>query len=311
MCKIITSSKNMDVISIKDFSKKKIENFLVESEKMFEYLKNNKVPKVMQDKILGTLFFEPSTRTRLSFTSAMYKLGGQVLGFGSTESSSISKGENLNDTIKVVENYCDIFTIRHPDEGAARYVADITDKPVINCGDGGNQHPTQTILDLYSIQKLKGKIEGLNIALLGDLKHARVMKSLASALCMFKANLRLISPVGLEMGQNTLNDLKKFNTDIIETNNIKEGLKNVDVIYVCRIQKERFDDVYDAQRLQREFRLKLNHLSHVNKDLIILHALPKLTEISPEIDNTSYAKYFEQVYYGIPVRMAILNMVVE
>jgi aspartate carbamoyltransferase catalytic subunit len=300
-----------DLISIKDLNKENIEEILRKSKEMEDILNNNKSLDILKGKILATLFFEPSTRTKLSFTSAMQRLGGNVIGFEATESLSVAKGENLTDTIKTVEKYSDIIVIRHPKEGTARYVAEISPKPVINAGDGSNQHPSQTLLDIYSINKLKGRIEDLNITLLGDLKHARVMKPLAYALAMFKANLTFVSPPGLEFSKELTNELKeRFNSNTIQTNDIYSGIRNADVVYACRIQKERFADQYEAEKLQKSFKITPELLKNVKEDMIILHALPKVGELDLSIDNTKHAKYFEQAFYGIPVRMAILSMVI-
>ncbi len=304
------SFKGKDVISIRDFSKEEIEEILKEAEKMEAALAKNVRLNYLEGKILANLFFEPSTRTRLSFASAMQKLGGSVIGFEDVTTTSIAKGESLIDTVKTVEKYCDLIVIRHPREGSARLAAEISEKPVINAGDGANQHPTQTILDLYTIKKLKGRIKGLNVALVGDLKYGRVMKSLAYGLAMFEASLTLVSPVGLELPEETIKEIvEKFDAEIIQTDNVISGLKNADVIYVCRIQKERFEDAYEAEKVQKSFRITLQMLEKTKEDAIILHALPKTVEIEPSIDKTKKAKYFDQVYYGIPVRMAIINLV--
>ncbi|MEM5834421.1 MAG: aspartate carbamoyltransferase [Candidatus Aenigmatarchaeota archaeon] len=302
--------KGKDIISIRDLEKREIEKILEEAERMESLLAEKGCLDLLKGKILANLFFEPSTRTRLSFASAMQKLGGSVIGFESIEGTSIAKGETLIDTIRTVEKYCNVMVIRHPKEGAARLAAEISEKPVINAGDGANQHPTQTLLDLYTIKKLKGRIEGLNVALVGDLKHGRVMKSLAYALAMFKVSLTLVSPIGLEFPEEFIMEiLKKFDADIIQTDNIISGIKNADVIYVCRIQKERFEDVYEAEKIQKSFKITPRILEKTKEDVVILHALPKTSEIEPSIDKTKKAKYFEQVYYGIPVRMAVLNLV--
>lgn len=304
--------KGRDVISIRDFNKEEIEKILDEAEKMEVALTKNTTLELLKGKILASLFFEPSTRTRLSFASAMQKLGGSVIGFDNVEGTSIAKGESLIDTIRTAEKYCDLIVIRHPKEGSARLAAEISDKPVINAGDGANQHPTQTLLDLYTIKKLKGRIKGLNVALVGDLKYGRVMKSLAYGLAMFKAKLTLVSPLGLELPEQTTKEIiEKFDAEIIQTDNILSGLKNADVIYVCRIQKERFEDVYEAEKLQKSFKITSQMLEKTKEDVIILHALPKTGEIEPSIDKTKKAKYFEQAYYGIPVRMAIINLVCQ
>jgi aspartate carbamoyltransferase catalytic subunit len=299
-----------DLISIKDMSKSEIEEVLSRAEEMEDALKRNETIEIMKGKILGLIFFEPSTRTKMSLTTAMYKLGGNAIGFEAVESSSVAKGENLTDTVRTFEKYSDVIAIRHPKEGTARYAAEISSKPVINAGDGSNQHPTQTLLDLYSIRRLKGKIEGLNITLLGDLKHARVMKPLAYALAMFNANLTFVSPMGLEFGSEFVEELKeKFNAKIMQTNDIYAGVRKADVLYVCRIQKERFADPYEAEKLQKSFKLTPEIIEQANDGMIILHALPKTVELDPKIDESKHAKYFEQMAFGIPIRMAILSMV--
>jgi aspartate carbamoyltransferase catalytic subunit len=304
------SLKGRDIISIRDLKKDEIELILKTAEKMEPYARGEKACKLMEGKILGTLFFEPSTRTRLSFTAAMQRLGGEVMGFSGAGITSVAKGESLTDTIKTVERYCDLIVIRHPMEGAARLAAEASSKPVINGGDGANQHPTQTLLDLYTIKKMKGKIRELNVTLLGDLKYARTMRSLACALAMFGANLTLVSPRGLEMSEDILSEIeKKFNMKPEQTNDIDAGVGNADVIYICRIQKERFEDKLEAERLQKAFRITPEILSQCKDEVAILHPLPKITEIDPRVDDMKCAKYFDQTFYGVPVRMAILSLV--
>lgn len=296
-----------DIISIRDMIKEDIELVLKKAEEMEQKSKSDS----MRGKILSSLFFEPSTRTRLSFSSAMHNLGGSVIGFESTEGTSIAKGETLADTIRMAEAYSDLIVIRHPKEGAARLAADISSKPVINAGDGANQHPTQTLLDLCAIKKFAGRIENVNVTLLGDLKYGRVMKSLFYALSMFGANINLSSPKGLEMPQSIVEEAKqKFGADIIQSNDIIDGIKDADVVYACRIQKERFADPYEAEKMQKKFRLTQDILEKAKNDVIVLHALPKVTEIEPSIDNTKYAKYFEQAALGVPVRMALISLLI-
>jgi aspartate carbamoyltransferase catalytic subunit len=304
------SLKGKNIISIRDLKKEEIEHILKTAKKMESYARGEKKSNIMGGKILGTLFFEPSTRTRLSFTSAMQRLGGKVMGFSGTGITSIAKGESLTDTIKTVERYCDMIVMRHFIEGAARLAGEASSKPIINAGDGGNQHPTQTLLDLYTIKKMKGKIKGLNVALLGDLKYSRTMRSLACALAMFDANIILISPEGLEMSDDILAEIKlKYNKVPKQTNDIEKGLKDAEVIYICRIQKERFEDKYEAEKLQKAFRITPEILKVCKKDIAILHPLPKVTEIDPRVDHMKCAKYFDQTFYGVPVRMAILGLV--
>jgi len=300
-----------DIISIRDLSKRDIDAILEKSEEMNELLVRGKVLETMKGKIMSTLFFEPSTRTRLSFSSAMQRLGGTVIDLGELKASSLAKGENLADTIKMAEKYSDVIVIRHPKEGSARFSAEISEKPVINGGDGANQHPTQTLIDLFSIKKFKEKIEGLNVALLGDLKHARVIKSLAYGLGLFKVNLTLISPVGLEFEKEIIDELEeKFGIEITQTNDIYAGIKNADVLYASRIQKERFADPYEAEKMQNAYKITLDILEQGKENLIVMHALPRVDEIDYEVDKTKFAKYFEEAGFGVPVRMAIISLVV-
>jgi len=291
-----------DIISIRDLEKKEIELILkLASEKEAEMKKEPK----KGGKVLATLFFEPSTRTKLSFQSAALRSGMEYIDF-LTETSSVKKGETFVDTIKTVCGYADILVIRHPKEGSAKLAAVVSDKPVINGGDGGNQHPTQTLIDLYTMKKEKGKIAGLNVSMVGDLKHARTMHSLLYALAMFGANITLIAPKGLEMDKEHIEEVrKKFNAKI----SVKSELDIVgaDVLYVCRIQAERFADPYEAKRVQEQFMITSENLKGSKPDLIILHPLPKINEIAPEIDNSKQARYFEQAHNGVPVRMAIID----
>jgi len=304
------SLKGKDIISIRDLKKEDIELILDAAEKMEPYAKGEKTSKLMESKILGTLFFEPSTRTRLSFTSAMQRMDGQVMGFSGTGITSISKGENLTDTIRTVQRYCDMIVIRHPLEGSARLAAEVSSKPVINAGDGGNQHPTQTLLDLYTIKKVKGKVKGLDVVLLGDLKYARTMRSLSFALAMFDANLTFVSPKGLEMSKDILIEIENnFGKKPVQTNDMDAGLKKADVIYICRIQKERFEDKFEAEKMQKAFRITPEILGKCKDEVAILHPLPKITEIDPRVDEMKCAKYFDQTFYGVPVRMALLGLI--
>jgi aspartate carbamoyltransferase catalytic subunit len=301
-----------DLISIRDLSKKDVESIIEKSEEMNKQIEAKKIKETMKGKILANMFFEPSTRTIMSFSAAMQKLGGSVIGFEEIEKTSMVKGESFIDTVKIMEKYADVLVIRHPKEGSARYAANASTKPVINAGDGANQHPTQTLLDLFTIKKLKGNIQDLNITLLGDLKYARTMHSLAYALAMMDANITLVSPFGLEMEKNFVNEIKeKFTPRIIQTNDIHAGVRKADILYVCRIQKERFLDAYEAEKLQKEFMISPELLEESKEDMIILHPLPKVSEIDPRVDDSEKAKYFMQAYYGIPVRMALINWVFE
>ena len=298
----------MDLISIRDIDKKVLEEILeLASKKEKEGLKLNEVKKT--NRVLATLFFEPSTRTKLSFQTAALRNGFDYIDF-LTETSSVKKGESFVDTIKTIAGYADVIVVRHPKEGSARLAAAASDKPIVNGGDGGNQHPTQTLIDLYTIKKHKGKFAGLNVTLMGDLKHARTMHSLLYALAMFGANITLMAPKGLEMDKETLEEVKKkFNVSI--TTKSEFDVAGTDVLYVCRIQAERFADPLEAKRVQEQFYLSMDNLKGAKDDLIIMHPLPKVNEIAPEIDNSKYAKYFEQASYGVPVRMAVMDYVLS
>ncbi len=295
----------MDLISIRDLEKKGIEEILDAADE----IEAGKRKPDLGGKVLATLFFEPSTRTKLSFQSAAMRCGMDTLDF-SPETSSLKKGESFVDTIKTVSGYADALAIRHPKEGSVRLASTVTEKPVVNGGDGGNQHPTQTLIDLFTIRKTKGRIKDLNVTLLGDLKHARTMRSLVYALAMFGANVTLVSPKGLEMDKRYLEEVnKKFGLNAKAGN--EPDYTDADVLYVCRIQAERFADPYEAQRIMERFRVKKTDLKDAKEDLVILHPLPKINEIESAIDEMPQAKYFEQAHYGIPLRMAVLDYVLR
>jgi len=298
-----------DLISIRDLEKRHIDLILKKSSEMEQALKEGKPPNSLKGDVVATLFFEPSTRTRLSFQSAAMRLGAKVLSFENVGASSIVKGETFSDTIKMVDGYADLLVVRHAQEGSARYAAQLAEHPVINGGDGGNQHPTQTLLDLYTIKRAKKKIEGLKVTLLGDLKHARTMRSLLYGLSMYGANVTLVAPKGLEMSKEVIREVKeKFNAKVEEKS--KMELADADVLYLCRIQKERFSDQYEAEKVQKEFRITEDAIKGVKDDLIILHPLPKVDEVAPEVDRSKHAYYYEQAKLGIPVRMAIMETMV-
>ncbi|VVC02645.1 Aspartate carbamoyltransferase [Candidatus Burarchaeum australiense] len=291
-----------DLVSIRDVEKRWATSIF----KLADELDSKPAPRKLAGKVLSTLFFEPSTRTRLSFHTAAARLGISLLDIESVGDSSIVKGESLVDTIKIVDGYADCIVIRHPLEGSARLAADLAQHPVINAGDGGNQHPTQTLIDLYTMNRLKKKISGLHVSLVGDLKYARTMHSLLYGLAMFGAEITLVSPKELQMEKAILEEVKeKFGTKVRISNEM--NFRDCDVLYVCRIQKERFADPYEAVRLQQEFRITLESLKGAKDDLIILHPLPKVDEIAPEVDRSEKVRYFEQARYGVPVRMAILS----
>lgn len=295
--------KGRDVISLRDFSKEEILYVLKTAEKME---KNTK--PLLKGKVLAALFFEPSTRTRLSFESAMNKLGGSVIGFADSGVSSTSKGESLSDSVKIVEGYADVIAMRHPMEGAARVAAEATNVPVINGGDGANQHPTQTFLDLYTIKKTKGKLTGLKVGFLGDLKYGRTVHSLADALSHFGAELYFISPDSLKMPKDDLKMLRDRKIKYHEVKDLNKVIKKLDVLYATRIQKERFPDPLEYEKVKNIYILDKSSLKGVKKDLKILHPLPRVNEINYNVDDTPYAVYFEQAKNGVPVRQALLAL---
>ncbi|CAB50232.1 aspartate carbamoyltransferase [Pyrococcus abyssi] len=301
--------KGRDVISIRDFSKEDIETVLATAERLERELKEKGQLEYAKGKILATLFFEPSTRTRLSFESAMHRLGGAVIGFAEASTSSVKKGESLRDTIKTVEQYCDVIVIRHPKEGAARLAAEVAEVPVINAGDGSNQHPTQTLLDLYTIKKEFGRIDGLKIGLLGDLKYGRTVHSLAEALTFYDVELYLISPELLRMPRHIVEELREKGMKVVETTTLEDVIGKLDVLYVTRIQKERFPDEQEYLKVKGSYQVNLKVLEKAKDELRIMHPLPRVDEIHPEVDNTKHAIYFRQVFNGVPVRMALLALV--
>jgi aspartate carbamoyltransferase catalytic subunit len=295
-----------DVISIRDFSREEIDYILKVAGEIEHLVKTGS--DILKGRIMATLFFEPSTRTRLSFEAAMYKLGGSVIGFSEPEISSIRKGENLADTIRVVENYADVIVLRHPFEGAARFAAEYASVPVINAGSGAEEHPTQALLDLYTILKEKGRIDGLTIALMGDLRYGRTVHSLAYALSLYNVKLFLVSPELLRIRREVLEDIKN-RVNVYEHTNIEDVLPEVDVLYVTRIQKERFPDLAEYAKVKGSYKLDLKVLRKAKSDLIILHPLPRVDEISVEVDSTPFAKYFQQVKNGLVMRMALLALI--
>jgi len=263
---------------------------------------------MLKGKILASLFFEPSTRTRLSFEAAMLKLGGSTIGFAEAEIASVRKGENLADTVRTVENYADIIALRHPLEGAAKFAAEFSKVPILNAGSGAEEHPTQALMDLYTVQKEKGKIDGLKIALVGDLRYGRTVHSLAYALSFYNIELYLISPESLRMRHEVIRAIKN-KISITEDTNLEDIIPQIDVLYVTRIQRERFPDPAEFAKVKGIYRIDLKTLKNAKKDMIILHPLPRVDEIAAEVDSKPQARYFQQVWNGIVIRMALLALV--
>lgn len=263
---------------------------------------------MLRGRVLATLFFEPSTRTRLSFEAAMLRLGGGVIGFAEPKVSSVAKGETLSDTVRVVENYADAIVIRHPYEDAARVAADGASVPVINAGSGSLEHPTQALLDLHTMREAKGRIDGLRVALVGDLLYGRTVHSLTYALSNYDVKLYLLSPEQLRMRREILRDVEG-KLEYVETGDLGAVLPELDVLYVTRVQKERFPDPAEYEKVKDAYRIDRAFLEGAREDLVVMHPLPRVTEIATDVDDTPHAWYFEQVRHGIYVRMALLALV--
>lgn len=295
------------IISIRDLDRHEIDEILDQAQNL-QALHYN--PMALKGKLLGLLFFEPSTRTRMSFASAVARLGGQSISMDSVEASSMVKGETLADTIRVVSGYVDTIVLRHPKEGAARLASEFAQVPVINAGDGAGQHPSQTLLDLFTIRQSM-PLWGINVGLLGDLRYGRTAHSLAHALSLYEATLHTISPKGLELPSGLAGELRDAGTEVIEHDDVKEVVQDLDVLYVTRIQRERFPDSASYFKVASSYRVTPELLTGVRDHLVVLHPLPRVDEIDPRVDRLPYARYFEQSANGIPVRMAMLLRVME
>lgn len=294
--------KNKSLVSIDDYSKEEQLRILDLAEK-FEA---RPVQDVLDGYVVATLFFEPSTRTRLSFESAASRLGAQVIGFSEAGSSSVSKGESLNDTILTVSNYADIIVMRHPREGSARYASEVSPVPIINAGDGANQHPTQTLLDMYSIRKTQGKLDNLQIAFVGDLKYGRTVHSLTFALCNFNATFHLVSPEELKLPSYVKRKIKDNKLDYFQYTDMNEVIPQVDILYMTRIQKERFSDPIEYEKVKNAYILRNDMLQGAKKSMRVLHPLPRVNEIEMDVDPNPMAYYFQQAQNGVYVRQALL-----
>jgi aspartate carbamoyltransferase catalytic subunit len=297
--------KNKSLVSISDFSRDDYFKIL-DTAADFE---NHSYQNLLEGKVIATLFFEPSTRTRLSFESAINRLGGRVIGFSDSSSSSVSKGETLYDTIRVVSNYAEMIVMRHPLEGSARYVSEITNKPVINAGDGANQHPTQTLLDLYSIKKTQGTLENLSIVMVGDLKYGRTVHSLLMALSEFNTTFYFISPDELKMPVEYKLHLNRLGLKYFEFKDFHEIISDADIIYMTRVQKERFSDPIEYERTKNAYVLKNDMLTSTKENLRVLHPLPRINEIHVDVDSNPKAYYFQQTENGVYVRQAIISLI--
>ena len=298
-----------NIISVRDLDKQKLELIFDATDKIID-MSQDKRREIARGKTLGYLFFEPSTRTRLSFESAIALLGGTSLGIADATSSSIHKGETLGDTVKVISSYCDVLVLRHSLDGSSRFAAEISNKPVINAGSGTEEHPTQTIQDLFTIKKEKKKIDGLKIGITGDLKYGRTVYSLLYGLRNYDVDVHLISPESLRIRSDSTYDIKN-ELSYTESSNIDEYIEDLDVLYVTRIQKERFPDEEEYAKVKGSYVIGSDMVKKMKDDAIILHPLPRIDEISADVDNTKQAKYFEQVEYGKYTRAALLGLILN
>lgn len=295
------------LISINDLTLDEIKEIL----DLSAYFEKNSRPDLMQNKIGATLFYEPSTRTRLSFETAIQKLGGRVIGFADTSTSSVQKGESLKDTILTVANYADVIVLRHPLEGSARFASEVSKVPVINAGDGANQHPTQTLLDLYSILKTQGKLDNLHITMVGDLKYGRTVHSLVQAMVHFNPTFYFVAHELLQIPQEYKLILEKHNIKYYLFNKLDEVIGISDIIYMTRVQRERFSDPMEYERTKNLYILSAEMLTNTKPNLKILHPLPRVNEININVDETPQAYYFEQALNGVYVRQAILAKILN
>lgn len=302
-----------NILSADQFTKEQIEEILATAELMEKQFGEKTVPQTLAGKIVACLFFEPSTRTRLSFESAVLRLGGNVIDMESgLVSSSAVKGETIADTIRIVSGFADLIVIRHPQDGAADVAAQVTQLPIINAGDGGNQHPTQALLDLYTIKKEKGRLDNLNIAMVGDLLYGRTIHSTLTMLSHYPGNkLFFVAPKRLGLPEKYKSLLKEKNVSFEETEDMKPVLSQADVVYMTRVQKERFTELVEYEQLKDAYIFDANLLKSMKKDAIVMHALPRVNEISPEVDVDPRAAYFRQAKNGLFVRMALLHLLLS
>ena len=294
--------KDRSLVSIDDFSTEEILKIL----HLTAEFEKEPIQKLLEGKVIATLFFEPSTRTRLSFESAISRLGGKIVGFSDASSTSVSKGETLNDTIRTVSNYCDLIVMRHPIEGSARFASEISSVPIINAGDGANQHPSQTLLDLYSIKKTQGRLEDLNIFLVGDLKYGRTVHSLMMAMSHWNATFNFISPEELKMPEEYKIYLDNAGLKYYEHTDFTDIISKADIIYMTRVQRERFSDPIEYEKVKNVYVLRNSMLKNTKASMRILHPLPRVNEIHTDVDANPKAYYFEQALNGVYTRQAIL-----
>ena len=295
-----------DIVSIRDFTRADVDHIMEATRLMEPLVKHDST--ILQGRTLANLFFEPSTRTRMSFEAAMHKLGGSCISIAEARTSSVEKGESLADTLRTVENYCDLIVLRHPLDGSARLAAEMASIPVINAGSGAEEHPTQALLDLYTMKRELGKIDGLSVAFVGDMRYGRTVHSLAYGLALFDAaTIYFVSPESLRVRREVIEEVSR-KVKVVETSDLREVLPKVDVLYVTRIQKERIPDPEEYEKVKGTYRITLDSLRNAKNGMILMHPLPRVDEIASEVDQSPSAKYFREVWYGLVTRMALLCM---
>ena len=299
------SERMGNLVTMDDLSNDDIIAILDDAERLVPVAMGEILLPLLQGKVLANMFFENSTRTRMSFETAMKRLGGSVLNFSSV-GTSVSKGETLYDTMQMIDGYADVAAIRHPRQGAAQYSADAVGIPILNAGDGAGNHPTQTMLDLFTIRQAHGSLDGLNVVLVGDLRYGRTAHSLSHALVRFGASLTLVSPNSLKMPVEIVSDLRANGSDVTETESLNEQITGADVIYMTRIQKERFPDEEEYAKVAGIYKIEATDLTGAKESMIVMHPLPRVDEISPSVDSTEFARYFQQAFNGVPTRMSLL-----
>lgn len=296
------SLKDRSLISIYDYTPEEICHIL----DIAEEFEKNRLQNLLNGRVIASLFFEPSTRTRLSFETAIQLLGGNVIGFSSTAGTSVQKGESLKDTIMMVASYADLIVMRNPVDGSARYASEVSKVPIINAGDGSNQHPTQCLLDLYSIRKTQGTLENLEITMVGDLKYGRTVHSLVQAMCNFNAKFNFVSPVELKMPSTVIQYIKNAGLEYHEYTSLEEVIPQSDIIYMTRVQRERFPDPLEYEKVKNAYILRNEMLDNSKPNCRILHPLPRVNEIHTDVDANPKAYYFQQAQNGLFVRQALI-----
>ncbi len=301
----MTGFLGRSIISLRDMTSADLDMIVATAGR----IKEGRSGRFLENRTIAVLFFEPSTRTRLSFESAILQCGGQIVGFANPTASSLSKGESFADTIRTITGYCDAMVIRHPVEGAVRLAAELATVPVINAGDGANQHPTQTFLDLFTMHEAFGTLQGLHIGMMGDLKYGRTVHSLAAALALYGARMTFISPQSLCMPDTIKGEMESAGVSFREVREPEDAGTDLDVLYVTRIQKERFGDPQEYESVAHCYRISGETVAALGGKVLIMHPLPRVDEISEEVDALPNAIYFRQAHNGVPVRQALLGLV--